>query len=269
MKNVSLAAILLLMSRPCLAQDAHWRPLAERFVSGTLRWGGDAEGGAPFQLRDPQDPSRVIGFEVELVDALADELSKLIGTPLKPEFVQYEWVSLTLGLEKKDFDFNLSGFEITPENAQAVLFSRPYYVYTQQLVVRRDDDSIQSISDLLPKKVGTLNGSAVEKILSRAGVSQIVGFDGQVEPYKDLELGRLDAVLLDLPIAVFYGRSNANLKFVGQPLGRGEYGIALRHEDHRLPLFFGFSGFPVRKYAPQRKAATKAEKRFDNHKGPS
>ena len=30
-----------------------------------LRYGGDAEGGAPFMEADPNDPSRVVGFEVD------------------------------------------------------------------------------------------------------------------------------------------------------------------------------------------------------------
>src|SRR3954470_90312 len=41
---------------------------------GTLVWGGDQEGGAPFVFPDPKDPSHLIGFEVELADMLAGEL---------------------------------------------------------------------------------------------------------------------------------------------------------------------------------------------------
>ena len=33
--------------------------------SAELRWGGDAEGGAPFVEADPADPTRVVGFDVE------------------------------------------------------------------------------------------------------------------------------------------------------------------------------------------------------------
>src|SRR5687767_10124455 len=35
---------------------------------GELVWGADAQGGAPFEFPDPDQPSRVIGFEVELAD---------------------------------------------------------------------------------------------------------------------------------------------------------------------------------------------------------
>ncbi len=210
--------------------------LRERLAGGVLRWGGDAEGGAPFQLRDPHDPERLIGFEVELADSLAAALSGRHGLRLATEFVQYEWDSLPLGLQKRDFDLILSGLEITPENQQQMRFSRPYYIYTQQLVVRRDEKRINALEDCLDRPVGTLAGSAARQILERAGIRQIVSFSGQVEPYLDLELGRLDAVLLDAPIAIFYAAGNPRLRAAGQPLGKGAYGIGLRHEDGVLAM---------------------------------
>ncbi len=33
---------------------------------GYLLWGSDAEGGAPYVFPDPKNPSRLIGFEVEI-----------------------------------------------------------------------------------------------------------------------------------------------------------------------------------------------------------
>jgi len=47
-----------------------------------LRWGGDAEGGAPFVEADPRDPSKVRGFDVEV----AEEIAKGLGR--RSEFVQ-------------------------------------------------------------------------------------------------------------------------------------------------------------------------------------
>jgi His/Glu/Gln/Arg/opine family amino acid ABC transporter permease subunit len=215
-----------------LARDQRLR---ERLSSGVLRWGGDAEGGAPFQLRDPQDPRRIIGYEVELADALADVLSRRLGIPLVAQFQQYQWESLELGLSpKKDFDCIISGYEITPDRRAIMRFTRPYYIYKQQLVVRRDDDRIASLDDCRDKAVGTLNNSAAHRILQALPIGRITGFEGQVEPYLDLELGRLDAVLLDAPIALYYASTNPKLKYAGEPIGRGEYGIALRPDDQDL-----------------------------------
>ena len=209
------------------------RGLAQRFASGVLRWGGDAEGGAPFQLRDPKDPGRVIGFEVELADAVAESIGRRLAIPLKAEFVQYEWVSLPLGLEKDDFDCIISGFEISPENRAAVLFSRAYYIYAQQLVVRHDERNIKSLDDCSKRLVGTMGGSAAERLLAAHGI-ETVAFEGQVEPYLDLGLGRLDAVLLDTPIVAYYGATDPQLKPVGERIGQGAYGVAARKTDRVL-----------------------------------
>ena len=47
-----------------------------------LRWGGDAEGGAPFVYADPADPQRDIGFEIDLADELGRHLAGLgVVTP--------------------------------------------------------------------------------------------------------------------------------------------------------------------------------------------
>ncbi|HEX7446101.1 MAG TPA: ABC transporter substrate-binding protein/permease [Pirellulales bacterium] len=218
---------------PVFAIQPDWRRLGERFKSGVLRWGGDAEGGAPFELRDPLDPGRVIGFEVELADALAEVCSQRVGRPLAAEFVQYEWVALQLGLAKGDFDIILSGYEITPENRRAMRFSRPYYIYAEQLVVRREEQQIASLADCRGRLVGTMAGSAAERLLAGTGI-ETIAFDGQVEPYLDLELGRLDAVLLDTPIVTFYGETNPRFKLAGGHLARGEYGIAARPKDENL-----------------------------------
>ena len=36
-----------------------------------FRWAGDAEGGAPFVEADPADPSRVVGFDVDVAALIA------------------------------------------------------------------------------------------------------------------------------------------------------------------------------------------------------
>ena len=208
--------------------------LRTRLASGVLLWGGDAEGGAPFALRDPHHPAQVIGFEVEIADALAAILARRLGIPLRAQFEQYEWDTLLPGLVKGDFDVILNGYEITPDRAGKLIFTRPYYVYAQQLVVRADEKRIHSLADCSSLAVGTMAGTAAERFLKQSSIADIVGFGGQVEPYLDLELGRLDAVLLDTPIVAYYAAPNPKLKLVGEPVDKGLYGIGLRLGDKLL-----------------------------------
>lgn len=195
---------------------------------GYLLWGSDAEGGAPYVFPDSTDPSKLIGFEVELADAIAAELG------VKARQVQNAWDSLIPALERGDFDIAMNGIEITPQREARILFSIPYYVYTEQLVVRKEENSIKGLSDLKGKSVGTLSGTVAKDMLEGIGGVDIRIYPGQVAPYEDLAIGRIDAVLLDLPIAAYYGKPNPKLKFTGPPAGEGLYSIAVRKGDDEL-----------------------------------
>ena len=70
-----------------------------------LRWGGDAEGGAPFVEADPDDPARVVGFEVDIAALLARGLGRT------PRFIQIGFTTLDASAARGDFDIGLSGIE--------------------------------------------------------------------------------------------------------------------------------------------------------------
>ena len=195
---------------------------------GHLLWGSDAEGGAPYIFPDPKTPSEMVGFEVDLAEEIAKELG------VKARQAQNAWDSLIPALMRGDSDIAMNGIEITPQREKEVLFSRPYYVYTEQLVVRKDEEAIKSVNDLKDKKVGTLSGTVAQDILMKMGGVDVKIYAGQVEPYEDLAIGRLDAVLLDLPIAAYYAKPNPKLKYAGQPVGEGFYAIAIRKGDEEL-----------------------------------
>jgi polar amino acid transport system substrate-binding protein len=198
-----------------------------------LRWGADAEGGAPYVFKDPDDPNRNVGFEVELAAALEKELGRKI------EFRQYNYDSLVSGLERGDFDFAMNGLEITPDRQQRLRLSRPYYKYRLQLVTRADETRFFNLEQckLVKGIVGTLGDTAASRLLEARGIQAKV-YDGQAEPYQDLDLGRIDAVLMDEPIAVFYALSNQKLRFVGEPFAEGHYAIAFRKDQESLAKQF-------------------------------
>lgn len=216
---------LLLATNPSPLSAAEPTP-----ATGTLRWGADSEGGAPYIFKSPDDPRKNIGFEVELAAMLAREL----GQPI--EFHQYDFKSLVPGLERGDFDLAMNGLEVTPDRKNQVLFTRPYFIYRQQLVVRADETRIRELDDcrkVAGVQVGTMDDTAAERLLDEMGIAKRI-YDNQTEPYEDLVLGRTDAVLLDSPIALYIAKSNPKLKFAGKPLAEGYYAIALRKADTAL-----------------------------------
>jgi polar amino acid transport system substrate-binding protein len=194
-----------------------------------LRWAADAEGGAPYIYKDAEDPTKNIGFEVDLIVALEKELGRKIT------FVQYQFASLVPGLQRGDFDFAMNGLEITPDRARVVRFGQPYYLVRLQLVARVGETRFGSLEECraVGGAVGTLEDTLAERTLDSMQVRKRI-YDGQVEPYHDLAMSRIDAVLLDLPIALYYARRDPRLKFVGEPLGDGYYSIAFCPDDTRL-----------------------------------
>jgi polar amino acid transport system substrate-binding protein len=197
-------------------------------AAAVLSWGGDSEGGAPYEFQDPKDPSRIIGFEVDIVEAIG----RILGRPTL--FVQNQWDGLVPGLQRGNYDMIVSGLEITPDRAQVINFSRPYYVTFEQLAVRAGDNTIQSLEDCGGKTVGTLKGSLAQRMLEARGSLTCVTYDGQVNAYEDLLNGRLDAVLMDHIIALYNVAPAPRLKMVGPPVGRLEYGVGIRKEDPEL-----------------------------------
>jgi polar amino acid transport system substrate-binding protein len=217
-----LAALVL------FAQPAHALSTVDTIKTrGVLLWGCDISGGAPLAFVDPKDPQKLLGFEVEIAEAIARELG------VKSKVVQTDWDSLVPGLERGNYDMAMNGLEITPERQKRVLLSRPYYAYTLQLVVRKGDDRIRSIADLKGRKVGTLAGTASDAILRSIGGVEISNYS-QSWPFEDVVLGRLDAAFLDTPITAYYAKPDSRLKYAGPPEGEGFYAIAVRKNDREL-----------------------------------
>ena len=192
-----------------------------------LRWGADPSGGAPYVFTDPANPDRYIGYEKEMVDALAQAMGR------RAEFVPSDWETLVPSLQRRSFDVIVNGLEPTGDRAQQILFSNPYYIFQLQLTVRRDDDRIKSLDDCKNRRVGTLGNTAASRLLEQQGI-QYINYQDPVGAYRDLELRRIDAVVMDVPAEAFYARGNPNLKPAGAPFTRGYYVIGLRKGDEAL-----------------------------------
>jgi polar amino acid transport system substrate-binding protein len=197
-------------------------------IPTTLKWAADTESGAPYSMVNPENSKQLIGFEVEIVQAIAKELG------IKTEFVQNSWDGLIPGLQGHNYDIAINGIEITPERQKVVSFTRPYYITYEQLAVRKNEEHIESLSDCRKKKVGTLKASLAEKILRDEGNIDVVTYDSEVAAYSDLKNKRTDAVLLDSPIAIYYALPDAELKLVGAPVGQMLYGIAIHKDNPEL-----------------------------------
>ncbi|HKS07853.1 MAG TPA: ABC transporter substrate-binding protein/permease [Gemmatimonadaceae bacterium] len=189
---VATAAALVVLVTACGSRDA---------TGGTqeFRWGGDAEGGAPFVEADPADPTRVRGFDVDVAGMIAHGLGR------EPRFVQVQWASIVASTERGDFHAGLSGIEDSRELRERHSVSLPYFEFREVLAVRAVDSArFRGLRDLARRRVATLGSTMAYQILvdaqRQSGVVP-VSYDDDVHPYGDLVAGRVDAVLLDHVIA--------------------------------------------------------------------
>jgi len=206
---ISLAIALLW---PCAART---QPSAE------LRWGGDAEGGAPYVEADPSNPSHVVGFDVDVAQLLASGLGR------SPRFIQVGFTSIDAEAARGDFDVGLSGIEDSAARRSRLAVTVPYYEFREILTVRGSDaNRYRSLGDLRGRRVATLGATLAYDLLAdaeaRDGVIPVT-YEDDVHPYSDLLLGRVDAVVLDAILAQRGVRRNAGLINQPTPLAIGHY----------------------------------------------
>ncbi len=201
---------------------------AQNFSKPVLRWGGDSEGGAPYSFLDPDHPQKIIGFEVDLAAALAAAMG------MEAQFVQNQWDGLIPGLQRGNYDLVINGLEITEDRKEKINFSIPYYVTYEQLVVRKETNDIYTLEDCYGRSVGALKFSLAERILRSRPQIHVMSYEGDFNAFEDLANSRIDAVLMDYPLALYYGKPHPKLKLTGFPISRIEYGIGVRKEDTAL-----------------------------------
>lgn len=184
-----------------------------------LRWAADPNSNAPYTFYAPG--KSLAGFEYEIINAIARRLGR------HAEFVQNDWSGLIPGLHRGLYDCVICGIEITPDKANEVSFSDPYYFTFEQFVGRRGTTPITSLEELRGRKIGTLDQTAAVRMLEATPGVVVKTYDQEVSAYQDIVNERLYGVLLDYPIAKYYAAPNPLLELSGPPFGRIAYGIAV------------------------------------------
>jgi polar amino acid transport system substrate-binding protein len=179
--------LLLLVStagaRPNVASDLNTR--------GVLTVGTDSPYG-PFEFGKPPHYK---GFDIDLVNAIARKLELrvvIIDTPFGTIFTD---------LRRRKFDLVASATTITPVRKRYVRFTEPNFDARQSLLVRRGS-SIRSIADLTGKIVGVQDGTTGESFANdNTGARKVVGFPTSRATIRALKAKRVNAVIIDEPVA--------------------------------------------------------------------
>jgi glutamine transport system substrate-binding protein len=176
----------------------------------------------PFEFLN-EDTGKMEGFDMDLIRAIADEA----GFQVDIESMKFDGV--VTGMQSERYDIGIAGMTITEEREKTIDFSDPYYDAGLMLAVQADNEDIKSEDDLAGKKVATRSGTTSETYLKdNHPDAEVVTFPGIVEAYMDLQSGRVDAVMYDVPNVQYYVNNDAKgeLKTVGDILQGEQYGIA-------------------------------------------
>jgi polar amino acid transport system substrate-binding protein len=189
----------------------------------------------PFAFLDPKT-KEVTGIDAEMV---ADVLKRL-GIA-KREMFQDKFAGLIPGLLSKRFDMIADAMYITAKRRQQIEFSDGWYQYGETLVVAKGNPkTIHTLDDLKKgHRAASYLGTVYQDWLNALAPqgAKVSSYPAVPEALQDLKIGRLDAALIDGPVAAYILGKNPDLaaamEIVGdyKPQEVGVIGSGFRKED--------------------------------------
>ena len=160
---------------------------------------------APWTYHDESDT--LVGFDTEVAQKIAEKLG------VTATFAEGGWDGLLAGLDGGRYDIMVNGVSATEERAEKYDFSIPYAYNRMAVIVRGDDDRIQTMEDL--EGMTTANTiTSVYAAEAEAYGATVTGVDDLSQTLELLIAERIDATLNDEVVFYDYMRSHpeANLK---------------------------------------------------------
>lgn len=207
--SVALAATSLLTLAACGGDDtassttegAATESDCSTITEGKLTIGTGSPAFSPWVENDAPESGE--GFEAAVGMAVAAELGY--------EGENVVWVRTTfdeaIAPGEKNFDFNMQQYSITPEREETISFSDPYYSSNQAIVALADSpaEGATTVADLVDVKFGAQAGTT-----SLTFINEIIKPTNEPFVYDDnagakaaLEAGQIDAIVVDLPTALY------------------------------------------------------------------
>ena len=187
----------------------------------------------PFGFVD-EKTRQIIGYDVDFCKAFADKLG------VKLEVKAVTSASRMPQLLEGNIDLIAATMTITPERAQQIDFSYPYFVTGQKFLVKKG--AVKTLADLDGKKIGTAKGSTSEQNAAKAlPKATILSFDDYPQAFLALQQGKVFAVTTDESILAGIRGSAPNKEQFEIPadirISDEPYGIGMRKGDKALVDF--------------------------------
>jgi len=194
--------------------------------AGVITFGSDTTY-APFEWIDPK-ANTAVGFDVDLANLLASKIG------VKAQIITADFSGIIAALQTGKFDAIISAMTITEERKKEIDFSDPYYNSGQIIAVQASNNSITKPEDLNGKTVGVQTGTTGEEAAKKIKGAKIRSYSDIQLAFSDLEIGRIDAVVNDSPVSLYYAKTHPKIKTVGDLFTIEQYGIAFRKDEPEL-----------------------------------
>ena len=168
---------------------------------------------------------------------MAKEAAKRLG--IEVEFKPIDWDSKEAALKSKQVDMLWNGLSITEDRKKEIAFSDAY-MKNGQIIVVRSDSPVTDRAGLAGKTLATQDGSSSIDCLNKAAdfkasLGNVKLYGDNVAALMDLELGRVDAVLVDSSVGRYYMQKKQGVfKVIDKNMGEEEFGVGMRQEDTLL-----------------------------------
>jgi polar amino acid transport system substrate-binding protein len=191
----------------------------------------DASDYPPFAIKSP---GGFVGFDIDM----CYDIAKKMGVNLKIEQVKFDEIIPALG--QGEIDLGIATFTITPKRNMDVMFSQPYIVTGQAvLVAKKYEDEVFSYRDLnsTQYKVAYVKGNSSENSIKKfMPDSRFFGVDSADVLTDTIVNGEADAVIADMPFCsrMMAKDGGRNFYFIDEPITFEPIGIAVNKEDYHL-----------------------------------
>ena len=243
MKKIITLLFVLLLAAGC-SQSAPAADNQEAEAPAVLRVGMECDY-APFNWTQSADSDTAVPISsVDYADGydviIATKIAEAIGREV--EIVKTDWDSLIPSLNAGAIDCIIAGMTETPDRAEVVSFTTPYYESQMVVIVKADSDltNITDIQQLSGRKVlGQINTTYDEIIDQINGVEHLTPLDNYPRMILSLQSGEADAITAELPVANGVVAANPDLAIVTFDEGKGfvvdtSVSIAVAKENEEL-----------------------------------
>ena len=175
------------------------------------------------------------GFDVEIAKIIATHLGL---KPAQISWVQTESLNREKYLPDGTVDIVVASYSMTPERQSVVGQAGPYLITGQQIMVRKDDTTIDTPEDLKDKPVCTVAGSSSSDLVIKKYHADSTAYNSYADCLDALLDGEVEAVSTDGAILMGFLINHVDdVKLVGEPFTTERYGIGYRLGDNQFCEF--------------------------------